>query len=65
MASGIIMLDAETPALKQISITSKINWNLCIFSQENRAGLQCPYAVKESVGNAWMQNAGRATKKLH
>ena len=40
-----MLVDAETPTLKQISITGNINWDLCVL-QENGTGLQCSYAVK-------------------
>ena len=49
-------MDAETPIPKPISITGKINWDLCILCQENGTRLQCPYAVKNnkaSVGSGY------------
>ena len=35
MAKRHMLVDAETPIPKQISITSKINWDLRILCQEN------------------------------
>ena len=51
-----MLVDAETPTPKRISITGKINRDLCILYQENGTGLQCPYAVKNnkaSVGSGY------------
>ena len=59
-----MLVNAETPTPKRISITGKINWDLCILCQENRTGLQCPYAVKNnkaSVGNGYKTLAERLT----
>ena len=40
-----MLMDAETPTLKGISITGKINWILC---QANGIALHCWYAVKKT-----------------
>ena len=59
-----ILVDAETPTPKRISITSKINRDLCILCQENGKGLQCPYAVKNnkaSVGSGYKTLAEQLT----
>ena len=41
-----MLVDAKTPTLKPISMTGKINRDLCILYQENGTELLCPYAVK-------------------
>ena len=59
-----MLVDAETLTPKRISITGKINWDLCILCQENGTGLQCPYAVKNnkaSVGSGYKTLAEQLT----
>ena len=59
------MVDAETTTPKRVSITSKINWNLCVLCQENGTGLQCPYAFKSnqaSVGSGYKTLAEQLVK---
>ena len=39
-----------------------VNWELCILSQENGTGLQCPYADnKETIGSGYKSLAEQIT----